>query len=221
MIWILCALAALLGYLGFRHVTDRGRHSVSMGLVALMVLGLGFFVWRGHVFESDLAVAIRSLTGDSTLEVECQGLLREFRLDNNLGEVAREANGELSNVAQLRRSVCSEIRGYIGSDKSGPSREQVIAVHVLSHEAVHASGVSGEGLTECLAMQYDTHLAELLGATQTQAVALADRYWREVFPRMPNGYRAVDCEPNGALDTTPGDDDWPGRAPAVAIAAGL
>ena len=65
-------------------------------------------------------------------------------------------------------------------------------------------------------MQLDEELAVALGATREQARALAQRYWREVFPRMPNEYRAVDCFEGGPLDASPDDGLWPGRSEVLA-----
>ena len=153
--------------------------------------------------ESQLTDAVRELMSDQAVEVNCQGFFREFRLDNNLGEVGVDQNGNLSTTAELRGSVCSELRSWLGSDKSNPTRDQVVAVHVLAHEAVHATGIRDEGRTECLAMQGDEQLALLLGASSVQAVALADQYWTDVYPRMPGAYRPIDCREDAALDESP------------------
>jgi len=212
MAWVLAAVLILIGYLALRHLTKRGRHGISLTFLAMVCLVFGFFIWRTWKLETELTRAVQTLTADSKITVNCQGFMREFRLDNNLGEVAFDGKGGLSKTAELRSSVCGELRDWLGSSKSEPSRDQVIAVHVLSHEAVHASGVASEARTECLAMQYDAQLAMLLGATSTQAEELASRYWYEIFPRMPNEYRATDCFPDGPLDLTPDDDIWPGGA---------
>ena len=221
MLVILGAVVLLMSFLAFRHLTNRGAHGISLSFLALICLVLGFFIWRTWRLETELTQAVQTLTADSEISVNCQGFLREFRLDNNLGEVAFDGKGGLSKTAELRSSVCGELRGWLGSEKSAPSRDQVVAVHVLSHEAVHASGVASEAHTECLAMQYDAQLAMLLGATAEHAEALATRYWYEVFPRMPNEYRAVDCYPNGPLDLTPDDDRWPAGVVEYGVASGL
>ncbi len=210
--WILTAAAIGIVVLVGLQAAGRGRRPVSIGLLVVLAAASGFFWWRGRALESELTTAVRALTGDAAIHVECQGFWREFRLDNNLGEVAFDGAGGLSKKAELRGSVCSELRGWLGSDKSNPSRDQLIAVHVLSHEAMHALGTADEARTECLAMQFDERLALLLGASPDQARELADRYWREVFPRMPNQYRGVECRPDGGLDLSPGDDLWPGKA---------
>lgn len=212
MLWIVAVCLLVAAPLVVRHVTGRGRHLVAIAVLGVLAAVAGFFAWRTWALERDLTEAIRELTGNREIDVECQGVFRELRLDDNLGEVAFDGNGGLETTARLRGSVCSQLRSWMSSDKSNPTRDQVIAVHVLSHEAVHAIGVTDEARTECLAMQFDERLALLLGASGPQARALADRYWREVFPRMPPAYRGVECVPGGALDRSPSDGHWPGPA---------
>jgi len=217
--WILMLAAVALAVLGFRQVGGWGKHGLGLSVLGILVVVSGFFVWREWSLESRLTEAVQELVSDPEVEVNCQGFFREFRLDNNLGEVGVDQEGNLSTRAELRGSVCSQLRSWIGSDKSNPTRDQVIAVHVLAHEAVHATGVRDEGRTECLAMQSDEELALLLGASPVQAVALADQYWTEVYPRMPGPYRPIECREDADLDESPGDGLWPGNRAATAGAA--
>ena len=85
----------------------------------------------------------------------------------------------------------------------------MVAVHVLTHETAHLTGLVSEAEAECWAMQHDARTAQGLGATPAQAQALAERYWREVYPRMATAYRSETCAPGGPLDRTPDDDVWP------------
>ena len=85
-----------------------------------------------------------------------------------------------------------------------PTRDQVEAVHVLTHEAMHLSGRLEEAAAECAAVQRDAHTARLLGAP-------AAAYWRDVYPLMPDGYRSADCRPGGTLDDGLTDAPWLAR----------
>jgi hypothetical protein len=105
--------------------------------------------------------------------------------------------------------VCDNLSDYLGSDKESPTLDQVIAVHVLTHEATHVSGNTDERGTECQAMQRDAEMAEILRASRAQALHLAVRYNVEVYPRMPNGYTTPGCVENGEYDLTPDDGFWP------------
>jgi hypothetical protein len=68
------------------------------------------------------------------------------------------------------------------------NRDQVVAVHVLTHEAMHLSGQLNEAAAE-----------------------LAAAYWRDIYPLMPDGYRSADCRPGGPLDEGLADDPWLAR----------
>ena len=88
----------------------------------------------------------------------------------------------------IKRAQCGDLSAYLRSDKTAPTLDQVIAVHILSHEARHMAGQTSEGVAECGAVQRDAQTAELLGADPDQALRLAQTYWREVYPRLSEDY---------------------------------
>jgi hypothetical protein len=63
-------------------------------------------------------------------------------------------------------------------------------------------------------MQRDAAMARRLGATEDAALALAVRYWQEIYPSMPDAYRTADCRPGGKLDEHLPDPPWPAPAHA-------
>jgi hypothetical protein len=89
------------------------------------------------------------------------------------------------------------------------------ALLVVTHEFLHISSFSGsrnEALTECQALQIVARVAEQLGASHEQALALArdavaahDELLREF-----EGYANAECRPGGALDLAPETPEWPG-----------
>jgi hypothetical protein len=81
----------------------------------------------------------------------------------------------------------------------------VVAVHILTHEAMHLSGLLGEAAAESAAVQRDAHTARPAGAA---AAALAAAHWRNVYPLMPDGYRSPDCRAGGPLDERLADAPW-------------
>ena len=95
---------------------------------------------------------------------------------------------------------CHRLSAYLGSNKHAPSFDDVIAVHVLTHESMHMAGDPVEATAECAAVQRDVQTAELLGASQFDAQGLARRYWTNAYPRLTDNYRSVDCAPGGSLD---------------------
>jgi hypothetical protein len=141
--------------------------------------------------------------------VRCQSLGGAFvDAGPELGYVRWRADGTPEPWTLLKRDQCRHLAAYARSDKRSPSRDQVLAVHVLTHEAMHLSGRLGEAAAECAALQRDAHTARLLGAGDAAAAALAAAYWRNVYPLMPDGYRSPDCRAGGPMDERLADAPW-------------
>jgi hypothetical protein len=141
--------------------------------------------------------------------VRCQ-TLGQAVLDGGpeLGYVRWRADGSPEPWALIKRDQCRHLAAYVRSDKRRPSRDEVVAVHVLTHEAMHLSGRLSEAGAECAAVQRDAHTARLLGAEPADGARLAVRYWREVYPLMPDGYRSEQCQAGGSMDEGLGDAPW-------------
>jgi hypothetical protein len=103
--------------------------------------------------------------------------------------------GQAEPRTLIKRDQCRDLSGYMSSDKRSPTQEQIVAVHVLTHESMHMGGVAAEAEAECLAVGSDARMAELLGAPPDAARALALSYWTNVYPRMPDQYRSTECDP--------------------------
>ncbi len=125
-----------------------------------------------------------------------------------LGFVRGTADGGLEHATTLKRDPCRALASYIGGDHEHPSRDEVVSVHVLTHESMHMRGERSETAAECEAMQRDALTARLLGASPTAARALATAYWAGVYPFMPDDYRTTQCRPGGPLDEHLGTPPW-------------
>jgi hypothetical protein len=186
---------------------------IAIGL--LVVCGLGAltpFALRVRL-EHRLGSAASAFVG-SRVEVRCQTFGGAFvDAGADLGYVIFGTDGRPERWTLIKREQCRELSGYLGSDKLNPTRSQIVAVHVLSHESIHMSGVRNEAETECLAMQRDAEMARLLGAPPRAAKALAVAYWRDVYPWMPEAYRSDRCGAGLALDEGRPDAPWALAAP--------
>ena len=128
------------------------------------------------------------------VRVRCQTLGAEMvDVGSELGYVKWGADGVPEHSTLIKRAPCERLHDYLSSAKTRPSLEEVVAVHVLTHESMHMRGLTGEAQAECAAVQRDAQTALLLGANDADATALARRYWEEVYPRMPDDYRTSDC----------------------------
>ena len=209
----LLAGAAVVFLRWFVRRTDslERRRAFPLFSVALLVLaGAGFLTpWFLRVrLEARLADAASVIVG-RRVQVHCQSFGEAFvDVGAELGFVAFGPDGVPEPRTLIKREPCAALRDYLRSDRSAPSREQIVAVHTLTHEAIHMSGVTNEAETECLAMQRDAEMARLLGADRSDARALALSYWTSVYPQMPTPYRSSSCGPGGELDVGSPDAPW-------------
>jgi hypothetical protein len=205
------AVAVAAGW-GGRRADELGRPRpfpwVGVALLAaLAVAGAVPGVLRAQQ-ERRLGRAASVLAG-ARVAVRCQSLGGAF-LDGGpeLGYVRWRADGHPEPWALLKRDQCRHLAAYVRSDRHRPSRDQVLAVHVLTHEAMHLAGRLDEAAAECAAVQRDARTARLLGTDAADAAGLAAAYWRDLYPLMPDGYRSADCRPGGALDERLADAPW-------------
>jgi hypothetical protein len=214
--WIGFALLVAAGGLAIRWMSARtdalGRprpfpYIAVVVLVALGCASLAPFVLRVRL-ERRLASATSELLGTS-VEVRCQSFGGAFvDVGADLGYVVFRPDGTPAQWTLIKRDQCADLSDYLSSDKQEPTRDQIVAVHVLTHEAIHMSGVQNEAQAECMAMQRDAVMAEHLGASPEAAGELAIAYWRDVYPWMPAAYRSEECAPGEALDAGRSDAPW-------------
>ena len=166
---------------------------ISVGLLVAMAAAAFTPVLLRLRLEARLEDAASEIVG-RRVQVHCQSFGEAFvDAGVELGYVRFGPDGVPERATLIKREPCADLRAYLGSDKTQPTRDQVVAVHTLTHEAVHMSGVTVEAQTECLAVQRDAEMARLLGASVEEAESLARYYWVNVYPRMPDGYRTSDC----------------------------
>jgi hypothetical protein len=215
LIWVSAALLAVAVGLTVRwswakyDALGRRRDFPVISVSLCLVLGAAAAIPVGlHLRTERRLNAAASAVAGMDVTVHCQTVGEaSFDLGPELGYVKFGADGVPEHHALIKWEPCRDLASWLGSDQK-PSRDQVIAVHVLTHEAMHMAGTTDEAITECRAMQRDTRMAEQLGAKPTAARELAARYWREVYPSMPDGYRTQACRPGGELDEHLPDPPW-------------
>jgi hypothetical protein len=192
---------------------------ISLGLAVLLAVAAGIPAVQHARLERRLSVAAGRLVG-TDVSVHCQTFGETWTdLGSELGYVRFDADGIPEKKTLIKLQPCRDLADWLQvadkARKAGSAHppasgnlDQVIAVHVLTHEAMHMSGVTDEAVAECEAMQRDVRLARSLGATQDGARSMARHYWLEVYPRMPDEYRSGECRPGGALDEHKADAPW-------------
>jgi hypothetical protein len=158
--------------------------------------------------ERHLAEVATTLVG-APAGVRCQSLGEAFvDAGVELGYVRFRPDGTPEHATLIKRDQCRDLAAYARSAKRDPSQAQVVAVHVLTHEAMHMAGIVDEARAECAAVQRDAQTARLLGAAAADARLLAVRYWRTVYPSMPEGYQSPECAAGRSLDEGGADAPW-------------
>ncbi|MGN6474613.1 MAG: hypothetical protein ACTHK4_13330 [Mycobacteriales bacterium] len=205
--------AAWIGVRGWRNrydVLGRRRSLPVVSVVALVAVALALTVptFLRHRLEGRLSKVASVLVGQPA-HVHCETFGQSFTdLSGDLGFVKFDADGVPQRRTTIQRGPCADLRHYIDGDYLHPTANEIIAVHVLTHESKHMRGQPDEADAECEAMQRDAETAQLLGATPQEGLALARAYWIQDYPNMPDAYRSSDCRLGGALDEHLPDPPW-------------
>jgi hypothetical protein len=195
-----------------RRTDELGRPRRFPWVTVALLLALGVAAAVPGVLrasqERRLGTAASVLAG-ARVAVRCQSFGGAFvDAGPELGYVRWRADGSPEPWTLIKRDQCRHLAAYARSDRRRPTRDQVVAVHVLTHEAMHLSGRLAEAVAECAAVQRDAQTARLLGARPADAAELAAAYWRNIYPLMPDSYRSAECRPGGAMDERLPDAPW-------------
>jgi hypothetical protein len=209
----LAVVAALVigvrGWLTRYDALGRRRSFPRVSVIALLILATVLTVptLRRHQLEGRLAKAASVIVGQH-VQVHCETFGQSITdLTGDLGFVKYGPNGPEQRTT-IMRGPCGDLRSYLDGGFVHPTPNEIIAVHVLTHESMHMRGQTNEADAECEAMQRDAETAQLLGATPQEGLALARAYWLEDYPNMPDNYRTADCKLDGPLDEHLPDPPW-------------
>jgi hypothetical protein len=207
---VLSAIGLLVSWATRRHDSlGRPRDLPVWSVSALVVLALAaaYPGAQRKIDERRLGYVATVVTG-TEVRVHCQSTIAAL-VDTGaeLGWVAFDENGVPELATRIKREQCALLKAYRAGHRT-LDHDTVLAVHVLTHEAMHMRGERSEAVAECQAVQRDRLTARALGATEAEAAALATLYWRTVYPRMPDGYWSDQCKPGGELDENLASAPW-------------
>jgi hypothetical protein len=186
----------------------RSFPAISFGAALVVSLATGIPVVLHARMENELARVASDIVG-FPVTVQCKTLGQSWiDAHTELGYVPFGPDGVPEHETVLDGQACEDVDSWRRSDHEVLNRDQVIAVHVLTHEAMHMAGIVNEAAAECAAMQRDVRTARALGASREQARELARYYWDQVYPQMPDEYRSSECAPGGELDEGLVDAPW-------------
>jgi hypothetical protein len=204
--YLTIGLLVWLAWVAVRAYVRGTRPVVSVAILLVLLVPALWTEIRWLRVQSAATATVQQLTGNRDAGVQCQRALATFLWAGaDLGRV----EWDQPDRAWLTLETCQHLGSWYRSDRSAPTLDEAIAVHVLTHEAMHVDGERDEAVTECRALQSDARTVVLLGGTAEQGSALARRIAREVYPTMSDEYRSSECRPGGSLDLTPDDGSWP------------
>jgi hypothetical protein len=180
-------------------------------LVAVAAIGITWFHARhaAAAAEHHLWGNIASELAQRPVRVHCQGFVgAAVDVTPEAGWVPFDASGKPADYTNLKRNVCTALARYSDDSKSAafacvmqnvPCSSRIFAdvqaVHVLAHESAHLSGEISEARAECQGLHTTAYVAMRLGSDRVQAGAVAQYYYRHMYPNLPDEYRAANCAP--------------------------
>lgn len=185
---LLCLLA-----LCWQAYQTEKNHLVSISILTLIILVVGFQEARWLQGEWGINKIAHILAGENAGHLHCQRLSETMTFAGaEEGHVQQDPKtGELSGM--LTWQICHDFGAWLRSDKTSLEKKYYLALHVIDHESVHLTKNFDESSTECHAMALDAKIAENLGADPMTAAKMATLYRANIYPSMPAQYTRMDC----------------------------
>ena len=220
MLWLITA--GFFGWLVVRELTrpfvvrsgfaQPDRTPIDWAYVAVMGGLAALLLWQPVKYwslERTLTKHARILAENSRAKVKCNSVFESW-FDQNVF-AAGHANPETGQIV-LQYPWCGHLRDQMGSAKL--TREGVLAVHILAHEAMHIRGELNEAKAECQAIQRHYRTAKMLGLPDRVAVASGMRYYQVLYPMreqiggLAGSYHSPLCAPGREWDEKLTDSTW-------------
>lgn len=168
-------------------------------LISLLFLPMGLMELRWTVFENKLSSVVNEVSGTKGGTVHCQRFSEAF-FDTKVSELGH-VNQDKPKVAVVNYQQCQQIFSWLESGKGNPTLDQVHALHVLTHEAVHVSGQYNEAVTECTAINRDHITVRELGGSEETGHKVASSYYSSIWPDMEKEYKLEGCQISPEFDS--------------------
>lgn len=220
MLWLVAA--AFFGWLVLRELTkgtiarvgyDRPDPTpIDWSYVVVMGTLGAFFAWQPLKYwqlERTLTAKARILAENPKAKVHCNTIFDTW-FDQNVF-AAGHADPQSGRIV-FQHPWCGRLMDQIGSSEL--TRDGVIAIHILAHEAMHVRGELNEAKTECQAIQRFYRTARLLGLRDQVAAAGGWQYYdvlyamREQIGGLAGSYHSPLCGPGKEWDERLPDSTW-------------
>jgi len=134
-------------------------------------------------------------------------------------------NGKPVGYFLLSSDVCADLAAFRSKPSAYDPRactdntcaerafQMVQSIQTIAHESYHVLGFYLEATAECYGMQSLWYAAHRLGASVELSQALAQFYWKEIYPLRRTSdfpwYWSAECRDGGKLDLRPKTHGWP------------
>ncbi len=186
-------------YSANRFNTFNLLYLATLLLLLISSIWLPVKYWRLETFLSEKS----SLLADSrNVKLHCNSVVDSI-FDNSLNVVGH-ANYKTGEIV-FQHSWCKNIMEYLDHPEQ-VTKNELISLHVFTHETMHIRGEMNEKNTECQAIQRNYRVAKLLGIPDSIAKKNALKYYNDYYPSHP--YFSPECKKNGELDEKIDNSIW-------------
>lgn len=176
---------------------------------------------RPATAEEKIAEAVAErLTGHASVSVRC-GFMGVAN-PNVLG-VTPMRNGHAFDYFLMRPAECTYLAWFHDAPARWDPRTCVPsdcrytvditwALQTVAHESYHLLGYTNEAQVDCYGMQSIWFVATRLGASLSEAQALAQLFAQRIYPLRRTetpAYWSPECRNGGTYDLRPGSSAWP------------
>ncbi|MDI1351965.1 MAG: hypothetical protein PSV35_04230 [bacterium] len=203
MLWIMFSLI----FFWFFFKEWNSQLPTSNTYLAIMfVLGLVCALppiqhWR---FEHLLTQIARKLAEGHPANVHCNTLF-DTMFDEEIG-ISGHADPRTGYIV-IQYPVCSTLMNYLKHPYRA-NKDEIISLHILTHESMHARGEYNEAKTECEAIQRDQRTAKYLGVPDSIANQTAMDYYKNFYLKRTDSYFSKECAPGKNMDEHLSDAIW-------------
>ena len=187
---------------GYDAPLDTPVSKPYLAALLLLAMAFGWPPFKAWRLERLLEAQARVLVGGRPVEVHC-GTFFDSVFDNN-SMSAGHADTERGRMVFVT-PWCDRLHAYIARPAKA-TEQQIIALHIFTHESMHLRGELDEARTECQAIQRNHHSAMLLGVPESLARQHALRFYRDIYQRRKDSgpfsshYYSAECAPGKAMD---------------------
>lgn len=172
---------------------DKYQFDLKVCICLIFMIFFSSIPIKKFMFENKIQNTVNHVIGTSTIFF-CQGLVDSMFNYQAAGFIETD-----KNKIYLTYSTCKFLKHFI-ENPNDANMSEIFAVHVLTHEAIHATGVLNEAKTDCIAFQRNHEMFRALGSSKTKSEEFAIKAYLKIPNPRRVGYYSKECKPGGKLD---------------------